>query len=191
MAAGEGSRLRPVTEHWPKPVLPIDGRPVVVTLVHDLAAVGCGPFTVVTGHLGEQVEQLLAPLPYAIRFVHQPPGQGSADAVARAEASPPFLVTAADTVYRREGLARFVAEAPAADGAYALSGDDRAPLWCLGPKVASHLHPLPGNAPYELAHVFGAAVDAGARVSAIQVGGTRDLTNAVDLVRHNFPYLSR
>ena len=26
MAAGEGSRLRPLTERWPKPVLPIDGR---------------------------------------------------------------------------------------------------------------------------------------------------------------------
>ena len=29
MAAGEGRRLRPVTERWPKPVLPIDGRPVL------------------------------------------------------------------------------------------------------------------------------------------------------------------
>ena len=38
MAAGEGRRLRPITERWPKPVLPIDGKPVVVTLVHDLAA---------------------------------------------------------------------------------------------------------------------------------------------------------
>ena len=28
MAAGEGTRLRPITERWPKPVLPIDGRPV-------------------------------------------------------------------------------------------------------------------------------------------------------------------
>ena len=31
MAAGEGTRLRPLTERWPKPVLPIDGRPVLVS----------------------------------------------------------------------------------------------------------------------------------------------------------------
>jgi len=36
MAAGEGRRLRPVTERYAKPVLPIDGRPVIVTLVHEL-----------------------------------------------------------------------------------------------------------------------------------------------------------
>ena len=37
MAAGEGRRLRPLTERWPKAVLPIDGRPTAVTLVHELA----------------------------------------------------------------------------------------------------------------------------------------------------------
>ncbi|MFL5928945.1 MAG: NDP-sugar synthase, partial [Gaiellaceae bacterium] len=69
MAAGLGTRMRPLTERWPKPVLPIDGKPVVVTLVHDLAAAGCERIVVVTGHLAEQVEALLAPLPYEIRFV--------------------------------------------------------------------------------------------------------------------------
>jgi CTP:molybdopterin cytidylyltransferase MocA len=191
MAAGEGRRLRPLTEHWPKPVLPIDGKPVVVTLVHDLAAVGCGPIVVVTGHLAEQVEELLAPLPYALRFVRQPPGLGSADAVARAGATPPFLVSAADTRYRRADLARFLAEAEGADGAIALHGTFRPPLWLLGPKVAAHLDPLPGSPPYELAHVFRDAVAAGAHVSGIQIGGTRDLTDPIDLVRENFPYLRR
>ena len=107
MAAGEGTRLRPLTERWPKPVLPIDGRPVVVTLVHELAAAGCAPIVVVTGHLAEQVEALLEPLPYDLRFVRQPPGQGSADAVKRAEAEPPYLVSAADTLYSPGDLARF------------------------------------------------------------------------------------
>lgn len=189
MAAGEGSRLRPVTERWPKPVLPIDGRPVVVTLVHELASAGRTPITVVTGHLAEQVEALLRPLPYDLRFVRQPPGLGSADAVARARATPPFLVTAADTLYPPGSVARFLAEAEGADGATAIDGDFRPPLWLVGPKVAEHLDPLPGSPPYELAHVFRDAVAAGARVSAIQVGGTRDLTTPVDLVRENFPYL--
>jgi CTP:molybdopterin cytidylyltransferase MocA len=191
MAAGEGSRLRPITEHWPKPVLPIDGKPVVVTLAHELAAAGCERIIVVTGHLAEQVEELLAPLPYPIEFVRQPPGQGSADAVLRAQGRPPYLVVAADNVFAEGDLARFARESAAWDGAYALHGDERPPLWLVGERVHRFLDPLPGKAPYELQHVFANAVDDGAEVSAIQVGRTRDLTSPVDLVRQNFAYLRK
>jgi len=189
MAAGEGTRLRPITEHWPKPVLPIDGKPVVVTLVHALAAAGCARIVVVTGHLAEQVEELLAPLPYPIEFVRQPPGQGSADAVLRAHARPPYLVAAADNVFADGDLARFAHEGAALDGAYALHGDERLPLWLVGERVHRFLDPLPGKAPYELQDVFAKAVDDGAQVSGIQIGRTRDLTSPVDLVRQNFAYL--
>jgi molybdopterin-guanine dinucleotide biosynthesis protein A len=189
MAAGEGRRLRPLTEHWPKPVLPIDGKPLAVTLVHELGAF-CTRIVVVTGHLADQVEGLLRPLPYELSFVRQPPGQGSADAVLRARAAPPYLALAADTVYEAGALARFAAEATGADGAVAWVADERAPLWHLGPRVHEALEPLPGRAPYELKDVFARAVDAGASVSAIQVGRTRQLTSPVDLVRENFPYLA-
>src|SRR6184192_1470172 len=120
MAAGEGTRLRPLTERWPKPVLPIDGQPVVVTLVHALAATGCERIVVVTGHLAEQVETLLEPLPYTIEFVRQPAPLGSADAVARASARPPFLVTAADTRYADGDLRSFGERARGLDGAIAI-----------------------------------------------------------------------
>ena len=188
MAAGEGRRLRPLTERWPKPVLPIDGRPVAVTLVHELARL-CTRIVVVTGHLAGQVEALLRPLPYELAFVRQPPGQGSADAVLRAAATPPYLVLAADTLYEPGALARFAAEAAGADGAVAYAGNRRAPLWYLGGALHATLEPLPGKPPYELADVFARAADAGASVSAIQVGRIRELTSPVDLVRENFPYL--
>jgi len=191
MAAGEGTRLRPITEHWPKPVLPIDGKPVVVTLVHELAAAGCERIVVVTGHLAEQVEALLEPLPYDIRFVRQPPGQGSADAVLRAGATPPYLVVAADTVFSEGDLAQFARAGAGLDGAIAVHGEERPPLWLVGTLVHGFLDPLPGKAPYELQDVFRNATDAGAQVSAIQVGRTRDLTDPADLVRENFPYLRR
>ena len=41
----------------------------------------------------------------------------------------------------------------------------------------------------ELLEVFRLAVDAGAEVSAIQIGRTRDLTSPVDLMNANFDYL--
>src|SRR5438034_7086603 len=119
MAAGEGTRLRPLTERWPKPVLPIDGRPVIVTLIHDLAAAGIERFAVVTGHLAEQVEELVAPLPYRIRFARQPQPLGSAHAVSVAEPTAPFIAVAADTVFAPGDLARFVRRAAEADGGVA------------------------------------------------------------------------
>jgi CTP:molybdopterin cytidylyltransferase MocA len=172
-------------------VLPIDGKPVVVTLVHELAAAGCERIVVVTGYLAEQVEALLEPLPYDLRFVHQPPGQGSADAVLRAHATPPYLVVAADTVFAEGDLERFARAGAGLDGAIAVHGEHRPPLWLIGKRVHGFLDPLPGKAPYELQDVFRNATDAGAKVSAIQVGRTRDLTRPADLVRENFPYLRR
>jgi choline kinase len=105
MAAGEGRRLRPLTERWAKPVLPVDGRPVLATLLHELAAAGFEEVTVVTGYLTEQVESLVGDgtvFGLEVRFVRQPERLGSADAIRRAlqgGVTPPVLVTAADTVF--------------------------------------------------------------------------------------------
>jgi dTDP-glucose pyrophosphorylase len=112
VAAGEGRRLRPLTELWPKAALPIDGRPVVATLLREIAAAGIEDVTVVTGHLAEQVEALLgdgSSFALSVRFARQREPLGSADAVrcaVAAGASPPFLVSAADTVYRAGDLRR-------------------------------------------------------------------------------------
>jgi len=116
MAAGEGTRLRPLTERWPKPVLPIDGRPVLAVLLRELAAAGCRRVWLVTGHLAEQVEELAgdgSAFGLEIRSVRQPGVLGSADAVQRAldaGAALPVLVSAADTVFTRGDLGRFAEE---------------------------------------------------------------------------------
>ena len=211
MAAGEGRRLRPVTERWPKPILPIDGRAVVATLVRQLHDEGMGPITVVTGHLAEEIEGLLDGLD--VRFARQPEPDGSADAVRRAldaGAGLPAIVTAADTVFRPGDLAR-VAGAERAAGAVAYRPDPRkariaiddgavtqvvsrdeslpfssAPAWLLTEEI--DLSGLAGP-PFELSEAFQRAIDAGKRVAAVEIGPTRDLTDPTDLVRENFPYL--
>ncbi|MGB2953127.1 MAG: sugar phosphate nucleotidyltransferase, partial [Gaiellaceae bacterium] len=117
MAAGEGRRMRPLTERWPKPLLPVDGRPVIATLLRELSAAGCRLVTVVTGHLAEQVEELLGDgsgFELELRYARQPEAFGSADAVSRAlaaGAAPPLLVATADTVFSRGDVARFAAKA--------------------------------------------------------------------------------
>ena len=126
MAAGEGTRLRPLTERWPKPVLPIDGRPVLATLLRDLGAAGFAEATVVTGHLAERVEALVgdgSSFGLRVSTVRQPEALGSADAVLRAVdagVEAPLLVTAADTVFACGDLARAVETWTAASAAGAL-----------------------------------------------------------------------
>lgn len=224
MAAGEGRRLRPLSEHWAKPVLPIDGRPVLGTLLRELAAAGVARATIVTGHLAEQVERLAgdgSAWGLEVRFASQPRADGSADAVARAleaGAELPTVVVGADTVFTAGDVARFV-EAAAGGAAVAVRrnppprpphrrpvgiNDGRvtrmldddpanplggAPLWLLTADVAAHLRT--DSVPYELGNSFQAAIEAGAIVRAVEIGKTRDLTDPLDLVEENFPYLSR
>ncbi len=141
MAAGEGTRLRPLTETWPKPVLPIDGRPVIATLLRELAAAGVERVTVVSGHLAEVLEGLVGDgsgFGLRVEYVRQPRADGSGDAVRLAlvgGARMPALVVAADTVYRRGDVARFAAafESSGADGAVAVraeppAGPERPPV---------------------------------------------------------------
>jgi len=224
MAAGEGRRLRPVTERWPKPVLPIDGRPVLGTLLRELTAAGIGRAFVVTGHLSEQVRSLAGDgvaWGLAVNYADQPRPDGSADAVARAlavGAEPPCLVVGADTVFGSGDVGRFVEAAqgrpaiavrrnppPAPPHRYAVASRDgvvttvldddpanpfaAAPLWLLSGEIVPHL--CNDNPPYELGNAFQAAIDAGVPVSALEIGRTRDLTDPLDLVEENFPYLNR
>jgi NDP-sugar pyrophosphorylase family protein len=129
MAAGEGSRLRPLTEDWPKPILPIDGRPVIATLLRDLGGAGIERVAVVTGHLAEQVEELVgdgSAFGLRVTFARQPGVLGSADAVRRgleAGVEAPVVVAAADTVFARGDVERFAQSAADAAGAIAYRAD--------------------------------------------------------------------
>lgn len=159
MAAGEGARLRPITERWPKPVLPIDGRPVVATLLRELASAGCERVALVTGHLAEQVEELVGDgdaFGLDVRTVRQPSGLGSADAVRRgisAGVEPPFLVTAADTVFTRGDIGRVSRTFAASDAAGAMCGrrdppseaPHRAALKIVGGLVVKPIDDDPAN----------------------------------------------
>ena len=111
MAAGQGMRLRPLTDVVAKPVLPLDGRPVVGTLLRELAAAEIQEVTLVVGHLAAQVEAVVgdgSAFGVAVRIARQASPDGSADAVRVAATEPPYLVVAADTLFGRGDLARFV-----------------------------------------------------------------------------------
>jgi CTP:molybdopterin cytidylyltransferase MocA len=187
IAAGEGRRLRPLTDHWPKPILPIDGRPVIGTLLDELALADAAPVTVVVGHLGDQIRIHLSGLD--LRFAVQPEPLGSADAVrpaVEAGARAPFLVTAADTVYLPGAVRCFVESWKQSGAAGALAP----PLWGVGELLLPYLDDLPGP-PFELRKAFERARNAGLSLASIELGPIRALTEPADLVKHNFVYLER
>jgi CTP:molybdopterin cytidylyltransferase MocA len=182
LAAGEGRRLRPLTERWPKPILPIDGKPVIATLLRELEQAQLTPVTVVVGHLEDQIRRLLRGLD--VRFAEQPEALGSADAVLRAVeagARAPFVVSAADTVYSPGDVGRFAREWTESGAAGAMAP----PLWGIGADLLPHLEELPGP-PYELLEAFRRA---GSDVKTLELGPLRQLTRPEDVVINNFVYL--
>jgi mannose-1-phosphate guanylyltransferase len=57
LAAGLGTRLRPLTEHTPKPLLPVRGVPILGHTLAQLAAFGCEAAAVNLHYLGDQIRQ--------------------------------------------------------------------------------------------------------------------------------------
>lgn len=131
MAAGEGVRLRPLTERYAKPVLPIDGRPVISSLLRELVTAGVERAWIVVHYRGEQIRRLLGDgsgFGLELRYVEQPELDGSAGAVRAslaAGAPPPFLIAAADTLFASGDVARFfeTVESRGVPGAIAVRRD--------------------------------------------------------------------
>jgi N-acetyl-alpha-D-muramate 1-phosphate uridylyltransferase len=59
LAAGRGARLRPLTDHTPKPLLSIAGAPLIVHQVRWLAAAGIRDIVINLHHLGEDIAATL------------------------------------------------------------------------------------------------------------------------------------
>lgn len=58
MAAGMGTRMRPLTETTPKPLITVHGKPMIETVIDGLKNRGVSEFLVVAGYLGEQFTYL-------------------------------------------------------------------------------------------------------------------------------------
>ncbi len=59
MAGGKGTRLRPLTEHTPKPLLPLAGVPCIRRILRHLYAHGIREAAITTGYLAEKLEKAL------------------------------------------------------------------------------------------------------------------------------------
>jgi mannose-1-phosphate guanylyltransferase len=86
LAGGEGTRLRPLTETVPKPVLPLAGKPFIAYMFEWLERHGVDDIVVSCGFLAAGMRDALAGIDGSrIRFVEEPEPLGTAGAIRYAE----------------------------------------------------------------------------------------------------------
>ncbi len=59
LAAGRGERMRPLTDHTPKPLLKVGGKALIVWHIERLAQAGFRDIVINHAHLGQQIEATL------------------------------------------------------------------------------------------------------------------------------------
>lgn len=103
LAAGRGERMRPLTDHTPKPLLLAGGKALIEWHLERLAACGFRDVVINHAHLGEQIEASLGDggrFGLAIRYSPEPPGAlETAGGIARALpllGDAPFLIINGD-----------------------------------------------------------------------------------------------
>ncbi len=110
LAAGLGTRLRPHTVNTPKPLLPVQGRPILDWTLAALPA-SVERVVVVVNYLAEQIERYLEGQPHFAEWktVRQEVPRGTGDAFRSCRAflrSDRYLVLNGDDLYGADDLAR-------------------------------------------------------------------------------------
>lgn len=103
MAGGQGTRLRPHTEHCPKPLLPIAGKPMLQHILERARDEGFGHFVFAINYLGQMIEDHFADgASWRVRidYLREAAPLGTAGALALLDPRPdqPFLVTNGDVL---------------------------------------------------------------------------------------------
>ena len=102
LAAGRGERMRPLTDHTPKPLLPAGGKPLIVWHIERLAAAGIRDIVINHAWLGEQLPAALGDgSRYGVRIAYSAESIALETAGGIAQALPllgeqPFLVINGD-----------------------------------------------------------------------------------------------
>ena len=105
MAGGLGRRLGDITRYIPKPLVEVAGRPILATLIQDLAAQGFHTIVLSVGHKAELIERYFGDgrrFGVTISYVRDGRPLGTAGAIAAAlpQLEREFIVTNADLLTR-------------------------------------------------------------------------------------------
>lgn len=103
MAGGLGSRLRPLTENTPKPMLKVGSRPILETILGNLIEAGCRRFFISVNYLGTQIEDHFgdgSAFGVQIDYLREPQQLGTAGALSLLPETPshPLIVMNSDVL---------------------------------------------------------------------------------------------
>ena len=110
LAAGTGSRLRPLTRNAPKCLTEVGDRPILDRLIHNLRAKGFKRLVVVLGHQGDKIRDFLRHKADDMRvdYVFNPEYQTTNNLyslwLARQQIQEPFLLVESDLVFETRML---------------------------------------------------------------------------------------
>lgn len=115
LAAGRGTRLKPLTDRKPKHLLPIGGRPLLEWLFMNLKEGGIYEVIVITNYRGEEIRRYFGDgsgLGLKIRYLQQENMKGTADAfmTARDHLDEEFLGLYGDLFLSKGVLSRIIGE---------------------------------------------------------------------------------
>ncbi len=122
LAAGRGTRMGELTRDTPKPLLDLNGRPMLHHILDRIAAAGVTEALIVTGYLADQMEAAAASHGLPVTFRRQTEVNGTAKAALLAEswvADSPFLLTFGDILAEPHHYAGMRDAFPGTDGVLA------------------------------------------------------------------------
>ena len=114
LAAGKGTRMGSLTDELPKPMLPVEGKPILEHIISGIAAQGVGEFCIISGWKAEIIEQYFgngSGLGLSISYARQEMQDGTGKAPELAKhfvGDNPFLLTYGDILVRPETYATMV-----------------------------------------------------------------------------------
>lgn len=116
LAAGEGNRMRPLTEKRPKPMLQVAGRPLMQHTIEALAGAGVEEVVILTGWKGENIRKYFgrgAKFGIRIKYITQDRRNGTGGAVylAKRKMKGHFIALNGDVVVGRKTIVEMVKRA--------------------------------------------------------------------------------
>ncbi|SFK65310.1 glucose-1-phosphate thymidylyltransferase [Halogranum rubrum] len=134
LAAGEGQRLRPLTKHRPKPMLPAAGRPILEHVLDAIIDAGITDLHLVVGYKHERVQDYFGATyrGHSLTYHHQHKQLGSGHALLQAESAidADFLVVNGDQLISHHTVSEVVDAHSVADVAtLAVVESDDAPQY--------------------------------------------------------------
>jgi dTDP-glucose pyrophosphorylase len=103
MAGGKGTRLHPLTENCPKPLLPVAGKPILEHIIERAKVEGFSHFILAIHHLGHMIEEYFGngeTFGVKIEYLREESPLGTAGAMTLLDPLPttPFVVTNGDVL---------------------------------------------------------------------------------------------